>query len=91
MLALLGLEYKAIPVNLKEGEHREAEFLKHPFGKVPVLVDNNTVMGDRNSGLFGSSVMEMKIGCQATQNHKIMQWLSLAELITESCSGSAAS
>ncbi len=28
MLALLGLEYKAIPVNLKEGEHKEAKFLK---------------------------------------------------------------
>ena len=34
----LELDYKYVPVNLAEGEHKQPEHLKrHPFGKVPVL------------------------------------------------------
>lgn len=89
MLALLGLEYKAIPVNLKEGEHMEAEFLKrHPFGKVPVLVDDNTVIWDSQAILvylahqYGD---EDWLPSDAESMGKITQWLSVAaQLITES-------
>jgi glutathione S-transferase len=89
MLALLGLEYKAIPVNLKEGEQREAEFLKrHPFGKVPVLVDDETVIWDSQAILvylahqYGD---EDWLPSDPESMGKIMQWLSVAaELITES-------
>lgn len=89
MLSLLGLEYKAIPVNLKEGEHREAEFLKrHPFGKVPVLVDDDTV-------IWNSQAILVYLARQCGDKDwlpsnpesmaKIIQWLSVAaQLIAES-------
>jgi len=51
----LGLEYKAIPVNLKERAEGSG-ISRHPFGKVPVLVDNNTCNLGSPSGLFCSSV-----------------------------------
>jgi glutathione S-transferase len=91
MLSLLGLEYKAIPVNLKEGEHREAEFLKrHPFAKVPVLIDDDTVIWDSQAILvylahqYGG---EDWLPSDPESMGKIMQWLSVA---AESIAGSFA-
>ena len=41
----LGVEFEAITVNLMAGEHRRPEFLKiNPAGKLPVLVDGDTVL-----------------------------------------------
>ena len=89
LLALLGLEYKVITVNLAEGKHREAEFTKpHPFNKVPVLVDDDTVIWD-------SQAILVYLACQYGNERwlprnpesmgKIMQWLSVAaQLIPES-------
>ncbi|MFA5059306.1 MAG: glutathione S-transferase family protein [Candidatus Omnitrophota bacterium] len=42
---LLGLKYDYKKVNLREGEHKKAEFLKmHPAGKVPVIDDDGFVL-----------------------------------------------
>lgn len=41
----LGLDFEAVTVNLKAGEHRHPEFLKlNPAGKLPVLVDGDMVL-----------------------------------------------
>jgi glutathione S-transferase len=41
----LGVEFEAIAVDLRAGEHRRAEFLAtNPAGKVPVLVDGDLVV-----------------------------------------------
>ena len=41
----LGAEFEFVPVNLPAGEHRSPEFLAlNPAGKVPVLVDGDSVI-----------------------------------------------
>ncbi len=45
-LAIKGVEYEYIPVNLLKGESDSAEFLTiNPSGGVPALVDGDTVIG----------------------------------------------
>ncbi|WP_240936170.1 glutathione S-transferase N-terminal domain-containing protein [Billgrantia bachuensis] len=45
LLNELGLEYRARPVDLMQGEHQQQDFLSlHPSGKVPVLVDGDLVV-----------------------------------------------
>ncbi|MBW4465585.1 MAG: glutathione S-transferase family protein [Pegethrix bostrychoides GSE-TBD4-15B] len=45
MLQELGVDFEAVTVNLRAGEHRQPEFLKlNPAGKVPVLVDEDLVL-----------------------------------------------
>jgi glutathione S-transferase len=44
-LAEKGLKYERVFVDLRKREQKKEEFLKlNPYGKVPVLVDNGTVM-----------------------------------------------
>jgi glutathione S-transferase len=41
----LGVDFEAVTVNLRAGEHRRPEFLKlNPAGKLPVLVDDDLVL-----------------------------------------------
>lgn len=43
----LGVPFEAIPVNLSQGEHKRAEFLKlNPYGRVPVLIDGDLVLSE---------------------------------------------
>jgi glutathione S-transferase len=43
----LGVEFEAVSVDLRAGEHRRAEFLAlNPAGKVPVLVDGEMVLSE---------------------------------------------
>lgn len=45
MLQELGVDFEAVTINLRAGEHRRPEFLQiNPAGKVPVLVDNDLVL-----------------------------------------------
>lgn len=45
MLQELGVNFEAVTINLRAGEHRRPEFLKiNPAGKVPVLVDGDRVL-----------------------------------------------
>ncbi|AOY95706.1 glutathione S-transferase [Cupriavidus sp. USMAA2-4] len=49
-LSLLGLPYRLVPVDLRGGEHKRPLFLKlNPFGQVPVLDDNGTIVSDSNA------------------------------------------
>lgn len=47
VLAEKDLSYETVPVDLKAGEQKRPEFLKlNPFGRVPVLVDDEVVVYD---------------------------------------------
>jgi len=46
-LSLLGLPYAAIDIDLRAGQQKSPEFLSlNPFGQVPVIDDNGTVIAD---------------------------------------------
>lgn len=52
MLSLLNLPTELVFVDLAKGAHKQAEFLQmSPFGQVPVLDDNGTVLADSNASL----------------------------------------
>jgi glutathione S-transferase len=39
------LPYETVPVDLRKGEQKKADFLKlNPYGKVPVIIDGDTVL-----------------------------------------------
>jgi glutathione S-transferase len=45
VLAEKKLPYETIPIDLKKGEQKKAEFLKlNPYGKVPVIIDGAAVL-----------------------------------------------
>jgi glutathione S-transferase len=47
VLAEKGLSYDLVEVDITRGEHRRPEFLRlNPYGKVPVLVDEDTTVYD---------------------------------------------
>ena len=47
VLAEKGLSYELVPINLTQGEQRRPEFRRlNPFGRVPVLVDEDTTVYD---------------------------------------------
>lgn len=49
-LSLLGQPYETVHVDLPGKEHKGAPFLRlDPFGQVPVLEDDETVIGDSNA------------------------------------------
>lgn len=51
MLSLLGLPSEFIPVDLKQGAQKSADFMANlnSFGQVPVIDDNGTVLADSNA------------------------------------------
>jgi glutathione S-transferase len=49
-LSLMGIAHELIDVDLMQGAHKTPEFLRlNPFGQVPVLDDNGTVIPDSNA------------------------------------------
>ncbi len=49
-LSLLGVEAELVEVNLAAGAHKAPDFLKlNPFGQVPVLDDDGTIINDSNA------------------------------------------
>ncbi len=45
VLAEKKLSFETVPVDLRQGEQKKADFLKlNPYGKVPVIVDGTTVL-----------------------------------------------
>ena len=50
MLSLLGLPTELVFVDLAKGAHKQPDFLAlNPFGQVPVIDDNGTVIADSNA------------------------------------------
>lgn len=49
-LSLLGLPYRLVDIDLKQGEHKRPGFLRmNPFGQLPVIDDGGTVVHDSNA------------------------------------------
>lgn len=47
MLALLGVDYEAVIVDLQSGAHKQPEYLKlNPLGQVPTLEDGDVILRD---------------------------------------------
>lgn len=80
MLALLGLDYEWIQVDLMTGAHKQPDFLAlNSFGQVPVLVDENTVLSDAQAILvylarqYGG---ESWLPLDAEPMSRVVRWLS---------------
>ena len=81
-LSLLGIPHELIDVDLKARAHKEPEFLKlNPFGQVPVLDDDGTVVADSNAILV---YLAKKLGRidwlpeDPALAAKVQKWLSVA-------------
>ncbi|KQP42604.1 glutathione S-transferase [Methylobacterium sp. Leaf104] len=81
-LSLLGVPHEAIEVDLKAGAHKRPEFLAlNPFGQVPVLDDDGTVISDSNAILV---YVARKLGRtdwlpeDAAGEAAVQRWLSVA-------------
>lgn len=52
-LSLLGIPHELVEVDLMKGAHKTAEFIKmNPFGQVPVIDDEGTIVYDSNAILI---------------------------------------
>lgn len=82
-LSLLDIPFETILVDLKKGEHKEADYLqKHPFGQVPMIDDNGTLVWDSNAILIylakkydGDNKWLPESPIEAA---RVQQWLSVA-------------
>lgn len=81
-LSLLGVPHEAVEVDLKAGAHKRPEFLAlNPFGQVPVLDDDGTVVSDSNAILV---YVARKLGRtdwlpeDAAGEAAVQRWLSVA-------------
>ena len=53
LLSLLDVEYEQVMVDMTNGEHKTAEYLKlSPLGQVPTLVDGDIVITDSTAALI---------------------------------------
>ena len=80
LLALLELDFEWIKVDLMAGEHKQPEFLAlNPFGQIPVLVDDETVLADAQAILvylarrYGGDAW---LPIEALPLAQVMRWLS---------------
>lgn len=68
-LSFLGLRYVAVDVDLMRGAHKQPDFIAmNPFGQVPVLDDDGTIVSDSNAILV----------YLATRHDPARRWLPLA-------------
>jgi glutathione S-transferase len=81
-LSLLGIAHELVLVDLSKGEHKQADFLKlNPFGQVPVLDDDGTIVCDSNAILV---YLAKKTGRSdwlpedAEGAAEVQRWLSVA-------------
>lgn len=83
LCSLLGLQYEPVPVDLFNGEHQSADFLRlNPRGQLPVLEDGDLLVWD-------SSAILLYLARQYGDEHwlpldiktmtTVMQWLSVSQ------------
>lgn len=83
MLSLLQLPHELVLVDLKKGAHKQPEFLAlNPFGQVPVLDDNGTILADSNAMLVYLAQRYDDSGRwlprDALTGAQVQRWLSVA-------------
>lgn len=81
-LSLLGLDHELVDVDLVNGEHKQEAFRAlNPFGQVPVIDDDGTVVSDSNAILV---YLAKKYGTatwlpeDAEGAARVTRWLSIA-------------
>jgi glutathione S-transferase len=82
-LSLLGLPYELIDVDLMKAAHKQPEFLAlNPFGQVPVLDDDGTILFDSNAILVYLATTydadRRWLPRDAKQQAAVQAWLSVA-------------
>lgn len=80
-LKLLGLPYRAVWVDLAKGEQKSPEYLKrHPFGQVPMIDDNGTVVWDSAAILvyLASKYGREWLPEDPLARAEVQRWLSVA-------------
>lgn len=82
-LSLMGLPYELIEVDLMKSAHKTPEFLKmNPFGQVPVLDDDGTIVFDSNAILVYLAAKYDSAGRWMPRTPKgqadVQGWLSVA-------------
>lgn len=81
-LSLLGVKTDVVEVDLANGAHKSANFLKlNPFGQVPVLDDDGTIVSDSNAILvYLATKLDRKdwLPGDLQSVAKIQKWLSVA-------------
>lgn len=82
LLSLLGLPTELVFVDLAQGAHKQAQFLAlNPFGQVPVIDDNGTVLSDSNAILvyLAQQYGEGRwLPSEPLAAAKVQRWLSVA-------------
>ena len=83
LLSLLGLPTELVFVDLAQGAHKQPEFLAlNPFGQVPVIDDNGTLLSDSNAILVYLAKAYDKGGrwlpSEPIAAAKVQRWLSVA-------------
>lgn len=81
-LSLLGIDFETVLVSLATGEHKTPDFLEiNPFGQVPVLDDDGTVVPDSSAIMV---YLAKKLGRSdwlpdgAGEAAAVQRWLSVA-------------
>lgn len=81
-LSLLGLDFELVEVDLMKAEQKTQAFLKlNPFGQVPVLEDEGTVIADSNAILVYLATRYGTAGWlpkDAVGAASVQRWLSVA-------------
>lgn len=83
MLSLLGLPYKTIDLDMRNGGHKAAAFLRiSPLGQVPAIEDNGVTLADSNAIV---TYLVERYGDAATwrgegplEKAEVQRWLSIA-------------
>jgi glutathione S-transferase len=82
MLALLGLPYESIRIDLPKGEHKHPDFLAlNPFGEIPVFCDGEVVLRDSQAILVYLARAhggETWLPSDPASMARVTQWLSTA-------------
>lgn len=81
-LALMQIPYELIEVDLRKGAQKTPEFLQmNPFGQVPVIDDNGTILADSNAILVYLARQYGKgawLPSDAVGEAQVQRWLSVA-------------
>jgi len=78
-LEALGMDYKAILVNLSEGEQKKPDFLKiSPNGRIPAIVDTSNNLSIFESGaimIYLADKSNKLISTNPEKRAKVLEWL----------------
>lgn len=93
MMALLGVPYEPVDLDMASGAHKAPEYLKiSPMGQVPAIDDNGTILSDSNAIIlylaerYGETADW--VGTSPVEKAEIQRWLSVAagEIAAGPCS-----